>query len=142
MTWKGGQAIQEYALLLAVATMAIVGMQLYAKRAIQAAVKTGADRLSPYAEEGDAGYDANGELAQAHGMRLETGDQTHKFRLLGRVLANTSSVLTEQEPSTATTSQTETGEVTRSSRSVIRTSGKLGSGGRVSFSEVVADDQP
>jgi len=40
-----GQAIVEYAILIGIVTAAIVGMQVYAKRGIQAGIKLAADQV-------------------------------------------------------------------------------------------------
>ena len=40
-----GQAVVEYAILIGVVTVAIVGMQTYAKRGLQAGIKLAADQL-------------------------------------------------------------------------------------------------
>lgn len=79
-----GQAIMEYALLLGIVTAAILGMQLFAKRGIQAGVKTMADRLSPHAS------DPSGELAQRDGIRYESRDRTDKVVGVGSVLSRRS----------------------------------------------------
>lgn len=66
---RNGQAIFEYALLLAVVAAAVAGMQLYVKRSIQAGVKMTADHMSPF----DA--DPDGEEAQFAGIRYESRDR-------------------------------------------------------------------
>ena len=48
----GGQAIVEYAILIGVITAAIVGMQTYAKRGIQATVKLAADQIGSQRQGG------------------------------------------------------------------------------------------
>ncbi len=51
------QSFVEYAVVLTVVVAALVGMQLYAKRGIQAGIKTATDRMSPFPS------DPQGELA-------------------------------------------------------------------------------
>lgn len=46
-SWHRGQAIAEYAILFGIVTMAILGMQVYAKRGLQASVKQFADQIGP-----------------------------------------------------------------------------------------------
>lgn len=46
---RRGQAITEYAILLGVVAAALFGMQLYAKRSLQAGLKSVADRLGEQA---------------------------------------------------------------------------------------------
>lgn len=78
------QSFVEYALLLTVVVAALVGMQLYAKRGIQAGVKTATDRMSPFPN------DPQGELAQLAGMNQEAGQREDEalspFDLSGRLL--------------------------------------------------------
>lgn len=69
-----GQAIVEYAILLGVAALAVAGMQLYAKRGIQAGIKMAADRLAPPLPPGSTSVLAHvpvDERAQALGMLHE-----------------------------------------------------------------------
>ena len=42
-----GQSISEYAVLIGLITLALVGMQVYMKRGIQGVVKVAADQLGP-----------------------------------------------------------------------------------------------
>ena len=63
---RRGQTILEYLMIFAVVSAAILGMQVYAKRGIQATMKTAADQMSPVAD------DADGRAAQALGMQLES----------------------------------------------------------------------
>ena len=62
-----GQAIFEYALLLAIVMAALAGIQVYARRGIQAGVKLTVDGMSPYAT------DVDGKRAQADGIVQEAG---------------------------------------------------------------------
>ena len=79
---RDGQAVVEYALLLALVSAALLGMQLYAKRGVQAGVKMMTDGvLSPYAN------DTNGELAQRAGIAYESGERRNRATtLVGNVL--------------------------------------------------------
>jgi len=81
---RGGQAAAEYALLLGVITAAMVGMLLYAKRGIQAGVKSAADRLASGAAE----------QSQQAGMQYESGDRTNKAVAEGAVLERRSATQT------------------------------------------------
>ena len=65
---RRGQSILEYLLIFAVVSAAILGMQVYAKRGVQAIVKTAADQMSPVTD------DADGRKAQVLGVRQESGD--------------------------------------------------------------------
>lgn len=67
-----GQAIVEYAIVVGLIVAAILGMQVYAKRGIQAGIKGAADQLSPFAD------DPTGEQAQAEGMRYESGERRNR----------------------------------------------------------------
>jgi Flp pilus assembly pilin Flp len=69
---SGGQAIVEYAIAVGLIVAAILGMQVYAKRGIQAGVKGAADQLSPFAD------DPTGEKAQLEGMRYESGERRNR----------------------------------------------------------------
>ena len=77
---RAAQTVSEYAVLLVVVTAALAGMQVYSKRAIEAAIKTAADAMSPYAAardvRGNLVGDAHGELAQIAGSIYETGKRT------------------------------------------------------------------
>ena len=81
-----GQASFEYAVLLGVVAVAMVGMYFYSKRAIQGGLKTAADQLSPFAD------DTDGEQAQLAGMRYETGERSDQVFAAGTVLARISGV--------------------------------------------------
>lgn len=63
---RAGQAILEYALLFGLVAAAILGMQVFAKRGIQATLKVAADDLSP--------VPGDGEAAQIDGMRQDSGE--------------------------------------------------------------------
>lgn len=71
-----GQSFAEYAVLIGVVTAAILGMQLYAKRGLQASVKMAADQLSPFRNE--AGGDPGGEKAQVAAVRYESRERQNK----------------------------------------------------------------
>ncbi|MDP3723318.1 MAG: hypothetical protein Q8R91_07470 [Candidatus Omnitrophota bacterium] len=68
----------EYAILIGIVTAAIVGMQTYAKRGIQAGIKLAADQL------GD----------QLQGVRYESGDRQDKVVREGTLLERESAVAT------------------------------------------------
>ena len=72
MRYRAGQTVTEYAVLLGVVTVAMLGMQVYSRRAIQAAIKKAADQLSPYSSV----EDPHGDLAQELGSSYETGKRT------------------------------------------------------------------
>ena len=97
--WRDGQTITEYLLIFAIVSAAILGMQVYAKRGIQAAVKTAADQMSP-----EAG-DADGRQAQLLGIRQESGDDGRTTLAAGTVLAKGAD---PQNPPTTTTDQIRT----------------------------------
>ncbi len=42
-----GQSLVEYSIILAIVGAALMGMQMYMKRGIQAAIKVSADQLGP-----------------------------------------------------------------------------------------------
>ena len=65
-TKRAGQAILEYVLLFGVVAAAIIGMQVFAKRGIQATLKAAADEMSP--------FPGNAEKAQIEGMRQDSGE--------------------------------------------------------------------
>ena len=84
------QAFAEYAILLGIVAAAILGMQLYAKRGIQAGIKMAADQMSPHAK------DADGAKAQADGMRYESGERTTAVVAAGTVLDRQSAARTQK----------------------------------------------
>lgn len=132
---RGGQAVIEYAILLATVTAAFLVMQVYAKRGIQGAIKTGADALSPFRANEDAGFDTTGELAQADGMRFESGDSTFHLSPLGLVLANESSSATEPVATVMSRIELPGGVVIRNMRVGSTSTGS-------SRARVVTDDNP
>ena len=71
---RGGQAIVEYAIVLGLIVAAVLGMQVYAKRGIQAGLKGAADQLSPFG----VANDRTGEKAQLEGMRYESGERRNR----------------------------------------------------------------
>ena len=64
-----GQALLEYAIVLAIVSTAVLGMQIFARRSIQGVIKTATDQMSPFAN------DPKGEKAQIAGIRYESGDE-------------------------------------------------------------------
>ena len=95
-TWARGQAIVEYAILFGIIMAALLGMQVYAKRGLQAGIKAMADRLSPHANDPD------GELAQREGIRYESRDRQDKVVASGTVLDRKSKVRTVTDQETKT----------------------------------------
>lgn len=67
---RAGQATMEYALMAATVAAAIVGMSLYARRGVQAAVRVAADQIG----------------TQKDGIRYESGDRRNKSSQLGQTL--------------------------------------------------------
>ena len=65
-TKRAGQAILEYVLFFGVVAAAIIGMQIFAKRGIQATLKAAADDMSPFPNDG--------EKAQIDGMKQDSGE--------------------------------------------------------------------
>ena len=143
-----GQAIAEYAILLAVVAAAVATMHAYGRRAIAAGVKVAVDQMSPFAA------DADGERAQLEGIRQEAGDRrwgaqqrTGKYALEGVALARGGAVRTfaggaddpDATPGTLTSRAEIGGGVTRAMDSGSASVGVLdGAGAGVSgFSETV-----
>ena len=93
---RHGQTLLEYLLLFAVISAAMLGMQVYAKRGIQAVVKTVVDEMSPVPG------DTSGKDAQALGMRQESGDRQKQI--------SSGSVLEKRSVITTVTNQTRTAE--------------------------------
>lgn len=91
-----GQAITEYAILIGVVVAALLGMQVYAKRGLQAGIKATADHLSPFGPGGDPG----GRRAQREGMRYEAGERQN------RAIAAPGDVLVRESETTTISSRT------------------------------------
>jgi len=68
----------EYALVLVVVASAIFGMQLYAKRSLQAVVKGSVDSFSPW-HSSNVCPDPEGEVAQLAGIRYESGQRVTQY---------------------------------------------------------------
>ncbi len=83
-------------MLIGIITAAMLGIQLYAKRGIQAGVKVAADQMSPCVGD-PCVSDPTGESAQANGLSYETGNRTTRAFAVGLVLANKSAIRTHQE---------------------------------------------
>lgn len=96
-----GQTVTEYAVLLTVVTAAALGMQVYSKRAVQAAIKRAADQMA----SGATG-DASGARAQVEGGRLEAGERTEQDFVPGDVLASGSGLRTVRAQTTTATVRT------------------------------------
>jgi len=119
----------EYALLIGLVAAVIVGMQVYARRGIQAVVKQAADDLSPY--QTSPGGDPEGERAQLAGMQYEAGDRTTSVTAEGRVLVRESAVQSATD---------RTHQRTPAFDETVTTSGALAHrGGAVSYQEVIVD---
>ena len=127
-----GQGIVEYAILIGIVTVAILGMQLYAKRGIQAGIKMAADQMSPHANDPD------GSKAQAEGMRYESGERRNQVFAAGSVLDR--KVATRTMTNQAVTNDTILGGGVERTLVTQKTevSGALG-GGVSAVSEVVLD---
>ena len=78
-------------MIFGVVAAAITGMMVYAKRGLQAGLKTAADDMSPFA--------GLPEKAQLEGMRQEAGDTRDALGrpMAGATLASDSSMTTAQE---------------------------------------------
>lgn len=61
-----GQSILEYAIIFSIVALAITGMQIYAKRKIQAVLQSATDQMDPLG--------IGREKLQTEGMRHEAGD--------------------------------------------------------------------
>lgn len=102
---RAGQAILEYALILAVVAAAVLGMQVYGKRGIQGVLKAAADDLSsvlPPSEDPREQGLLPEELAQLNGMRQEAGADARNRRgeleaLPGTVVKRWSTFTTEED---------------------------------------------
>ena len=133
-----GQSIVEYVLVVMVVSAAVMAMQTYARRGIQASVKVAADRLSPFPD------DVRGEQAQLEGMRSDSGDTTDQtITTPGHVLARRSASRSDTEEEHVF-KETPGVVIERTiTRSVTTTTGTLvvpGKGaGIASYSEVVAE---
>lgn len=139
-----GQISSEHAILLGIVTAAMLGMQLYAKRGLQAGMKASIDWLSPFRIDGKAAGDPDGERAQLAGMAYESGERRN------RAVAEPGSPVAREVGVTAESSVTQkihaqeagsgqivtTTETTETSSS----SGTTSQGGGVSqYSEVVVE---
>ena len=67
---SSGQGIVEYAVLMALISAALIGIQVYARRGLQAGIKIAADQLG----------------GQVEGMRYDSGDRTSSVIASGSVL--------------------------------------------------------
>ena len=88
-TQRAGQVMLEYAILVGLAIAAVAGMQVYARRGIQAGIKGATDRLSPFADDPD------GAKAQVEGVRYESGERRNRDVIAaGTTLARKSAINT------------------------------------------------
>ncbi len=144
---RRGQSITEYAILLGTVSVAMLSMNLFLKRGIQAAVKNAADGLSPYSNDAAKGNDATGDWAQIAGLKQETGDPLKKATSLGRVLESRSSTAVEINPNPGDFGVRKTrrvnGELFREVRQVqVMHPNLLNGTDLVSRSGVIVDDSP
>ena len=85
-----GQTILEYLMIFAVVSAAMLGMQVYAKRGIQAAVKIAADQMSPV----EGPEDDKGWVAQVFGMWQEFGDPKQRKQIPAGSVVDKGSTIT------------------------------------------------
>ena len=107
MPRSGGQAILEYVLVFAVVAAAILGIQVLAKRGIQATLKVAADDLSsalPPSEDPEEQGLPPEELAQLNGIRYEAGTDTRDRR--GELRAVPGAVIARESTFTTTDDST------------------------------------
>ncbi len=119
-----GQALAEYAILIGIVTAAILGMQVYAKRGIQAGIKLATDQMSPFPD------DRGGRQAQLAGNQYEAGDHIMEPGIaIGTMLDSRSKVGTHNRQSAnVLTTLANRGGVTRTiapGDQVTTTSGRL-----------------
>ena len=125
MEWqRRGQSIVEYAVLIAMVIAALTGMQIYAKRGIQAGVKAAADQI------GD----------QQTGMKYESGERRNQAIAAGTVLDRRSST-TAESTQTNRLEQARGGGVTRTIAEQTSTAGALDGGASTRSVVVVEPDQ-
>ena len=123
-----GQTLPEYSLLIAIVMAAILGLQVYAKRSIQAGIKTAADQIG----------------SQDEGIAYEAGERRNRTSAsAGRVLQQQSRV-TSATDRNVRSRQLQGGGVQRDT--VTDTSSTIGTlpsrgAGVASYSEVVAESQ-
>ena len=119
-----GQALAEYAFLIAIVSAAVLTMRVYLTRGIQAGVKVAADQI------GD----------QVNGIRYESGDRQNKAFASGLVLRRDSGVTTGSNRHVRTEITPEGSFTNRVIEDRATSTGAFGAG--VSFySEVVVDVQ-
>ena len=135
---RKGQAVIEYALLIGVLIGAILGMQVFAKRSVQAMVKMSADTISPYTKNGRP----DGARAQMAGMRFEIGESRSKGPTeQGRVLVRASATRTRADQQLVYNETTDGGRRKDILQDLTRNTGAvIGRGAGVSsYSEVLTD---
>lgn len=123
---NNGQLIGEYVLILGVFAAAVLGIQLYVKRGLQAAVKTASDQL------GD----------QLTGIRYESGDPrlNRQLAVEGRTIRRNSAVTTTAETETELRTTTGGGRTTTVLKDETTTEGSVSDPKGVSFyAELVAE---
>lgn len=136
---RAGQVSTEHAILLGVITAALVGIQLYAKRGLQAGIKSAADQLSPFRIGGNPAGDPDGERAQAAGMISETGERRNRATAI-RSDYREAAVMTDTELTQRVTQQaTASGHVATTTRTTetSQTSGEVKDRPRVSVISAV-----
>jgi len=128
--------VVEYAVLLGVAAAVIFGMQVYAKRSLQAGLKTAADGLSPLGAEGDP----DGKKAQRLGAWYESGERRNRsVAAAGMVLDRASAGETQATKTIVETQNADGGRTRQVTQDQTITTGALG-GGVSSRSTVVVDE--
>lgn len=120
-----GQAMAEYAILMGVAVAAIVGMQLYAKRGIQAGLQMAADQI------GD----------QLNGMRYESGDRSNQVVAAGATLTKQAGTTSNVDRSLTAGTTLSGGRESAVARDTVTTTGALVKNNQTDvsyYSEVIA----
>lgn len=116
----------EYAVLVGIVLAAVLSMQVYLRRSIQASLKVAADQI------GD----------QANGLRYESGDfHLHEWAP-GTLLESRSVVDTTERGGQDLTLLTQGHSVRRAGNSTSKTEGKLGGAGQASTQTVLSELNP
>ena len=125
---------------------AMLAIQLYAKRGIQAGIKMAADDLSPFRLTADPGNatnaDPEGEQTQLEGIRYESGERANRATAIpGKVLVRESAVATASSQRRRELGLTGGAQSRTVAEDATTTTGALGSRGAgvSSYSEVVAN---
>lgn len=130
-----GQAIMEYAIVIGLVIAALLGMQVYAKRSIQASIKTAADGLSPFAG------DTDGKKAQIAGASYEAGERRNRaITEAGTVLERRAAVTTDVQRKLAISEKAGGVRSTTIQSDTTSNTGAL-AGGASSYSKVVVESK-